>query len=235
MKKKNVSDQLQSDRFKAEMPQIPGVSEANLPKQPGINPAMRLVAGLLAVLLLCFLGSRWLVSAKHHEALPAPPPPQIEVPAPAADLSDALPRSTEAQPEVATLSEMAKPWSSKDFFFVNRFSSESTRALLIRLPSGSAREPSGYWALAMKAPFGNCQLEYVTDMDKLRNEYDFRAAKHPMVGNPCTRTLFDPLKMVVVPGDIWVRGAMAQGSDLRPPLGVEVKIAGKNILAVRME
>jgi hypothetical protein len=230
-----MPDQPQADRFKAEMPQIPGVSEAHLPKQPGLNPAVRLVVSLLAVLLICFLGSRWLLRAKHHEAPPAPPPPQIEVPAPAVDPTAAFPRSTAAQPEIATLSEMAKPWSSKDFFFVNRFSSESTRALLIRLPAGSAKEPGGYWALGMNAPFGNCQLEYVTDMDKLKNEYDFRAAKHPMVGNACSRTLFDPLKMTVVPGDIWVRGGIVQGSDLRPPLGIEVKIDGKNILAVRME
>ena len=230
-----MSDQPQTDRFKAEMPQIPGVSHTNTSKQPGLNPAVRLVAGLLGVLVLGLLGSRWVLRAKHHEAPTASPPPQIEVPAPAADPNAALPRSTAAEPQIATLAEMSKPWSSKEFFFVNRLSNESSRALLIRLPAGSAKHSEAYWAFAIKAPFGSCELEYVTDIEKLRQEYDFRGAKHPMVGNPCSRTLFDPLKLGSVPGDIWVRGAIVQGSDLRPPLGIEVKVLGNDILAVRME
>jgi len=44
-----------------------------------------------------------------------------------------------------------------------------------------------------------------------------------MVGNPCSRTLFDPLKMTNLP-DIWVRGAIAQGSDLRPHLELKSKL-----------
>jgi hypothetical protein len=32
-----------------------------------------------------------------------------------------------------------------------------------------------------------------------------------------------------------VRGSLVQGSDVRPPLGIELKIQGKSILAVRME
>jgi len=30
---------------------------------------------------------------------------------------------------------------------------------------------------------------------KLKSEYGFKSAKHPMVGNPCSRTVFDPLRM----------------------------------------
>ncbi len=230
-----MPDQPQPDRFKAEMPQIPGIAEAGSRRPgPAANPAVRLVAGLLVILVICFLGSRWLLRSKHSEA-PAPaPPPQIEVPAPAAAPTPAVPRATEADPGIATVAEMAKPWSSKDFFFVNRVTREDIPALLIRLSSGSATQPEGYWALAMKAPFGNCQLEYL-DPAKLTDEYDFRGAKHPMVGNPCSRTVFDPLKMTNIPGNIWVRGGIAQGSDLRPPLGIQVQIQGKNILAVRME
>jgi hypothetical protein len=32
-----------------------------------------------------------------------------------------------------------------------------------------------------------------------------------------------------------VRGAIVQGSDLRPPLGVEIRIQGREILAIRTE
>jgi hypothetical protein len=87
----------------------------------------------------------------------------------------------------------------------------------------------------MTAPFGSCHLEYVTNLDKLRTDYDFRQPKHPMVGDPCSRTLFDPLIMSNLPGNVWVRGAVVQGSDLRPPLGIEVEVHGQNLLASRME
>jgi hypothetical protein len=230
-----MPDRPQSDRFKAEMPQIPGVPAAGSPRQaPAVNPALRLVVGLLVVLVLCFFGSLWLLRPKHPEGPPAAPPPQIEVPAPAADSATVVPHATAANPVIATVTEMAKPWSSKEFFFVNHLSGENIPALLIRLSSSSANQPEGYWALATRSPFGNCQLEYL-DAAKLKGEYDFRAAKHPMVGNPCSRTVFDPLKMTNIPGNFWVRGGIAQGSDLRPPLGIEVKIQGKNILAIRME
>ena len=231
-----MTDEPQSNRFKAEMPQIPGVAAEGAARQ-GIaaNPTVRLVAGLVVVLVICLLGSRWLLRPKHVEEAPVAPPPQIEVPAPAIDPTASMPRATAAAPEIATVPEMTKPWTSKSFFFVNRLTGESVPALLIRLSSGSASQPDGYWALEMNVPFGNCKFEYVTDIDRLQNDYDFRTAKHPMVGNPCSRSVFDPLKMSNIPGDFWVRGSLAQGSDVRPPLGIELKIQGKNILAVRME
>ena len=230
-----MPDPPQSDRFKAEMPQIPGVPAAGVPRPAAVvNPALRRVAGLVGVLVLCLLGALWLLRPKHAEAPAAAPPPQIEVPAPVADTAPVVPRATVANPVIATVTEMAKPWSSKEFYFVNHLSSENIPALLIRLSSGSANQPEGYWALAMRAQFGNCQLEYL-DAAKIKEEYDFHAAKHPMVGNPCSRTVFDPLKMTNIPGNFWVRGGIAQGSDVRPPLGIELKIQGKNILAIRME
>jgi hypothetical protein len=231
-----MTDQPQANRFKADMPEIPGVA-VTVPDRPGLaaNPTVRLVAGLVVVLVVCLLGSRWLLRPKHVEEPPAAPAPQIEVPAPAIDPTASMPRATAAAPEIATVAEMAKPWTSKNFFFVNRLTGESVPALLIRLSSGPASQPDGYWALEMNVPFGNCQFEFVTDLDRLKNDYDFRTAKHPMVGNPCSRSVFDPLKMSEIPGNFWVRGSTAQGSDVRPPLGVELKIQGKNILAVRME
>ncbi len=231
-----MTDEHQSERFKAEMPQIPGVP-VDGPSRQGVaaNPTVRLVAGLAVVLLICLLGARLLLRPKHLEAPVAAAPPQIEVPAPAVDPTAAMPHATATAPEIATVAEMAKPWTSKSFFFVNQLSGENVPALLIRLSAGASTQPDGYWALETNAPFGNCQLEYITDMDRLKNDYDFRAAKHPMVGNPCSRSVFDPLKMSEIPGNFWVRGSLAQGSDVRPPLGIELKIENKNILAMRME
>ena len=227
-----MTDQPPSDRFKSEMPQIPGVSGSRATTAP--NPAVKLVIGLLAVLLMIFLGARAL-RPKRVAPQAVDQQPQIEVPAPAPDPSTLLPHATDANPGIARVNEMAKPWSSKQFFIRNRLNGENISGLLVRLPTSSPSQSSGYWAFAQKAPFGDCQLEYVTDLDKLKNDYGFRAAKHPMVGNPCSRTVYDPLKLSNLPGSVWARGAIVQGSDLRPPLGIEIKVEGKKILAVRAE
>jgi hypothetical protein len=87
----------------------------------------------------------------------------------------------------------------------------------------------------MKPAYGNCQLEYIDDLAKLRSDYGYQQARHPMVGNPCSRSLYDPLKYAAIPGGVLARGAVVQGSDLRPPLGIEVKLKGKELLATRME
>jgi hypothetical protein len=228
-----MTDQPPSDRFKTEMPQIPGVPT---PGARGIgNPAVKLVIGLLALLLIVFVGARWALRPKHVEPVAAEQQPQIEVPSPAPDPSTLLPHATEAAPGIADTTEMAKPWSTKQFFIRNGLTGENIPALLIRLPTGSASQSRGYWAFSLKSPYGDCQLEYISDLAKLQNEYGFRGAKHPMVGNPCSRTVFDPLKSTKLPGDVWVQGAIVQGSDLRPPLGVEIDVRGKNILAIRAE
>ena len=231
-----MTDQPPSDRFKPDMPQIPGVSGSGTRSSAASNPAMKLVIGLLAVLLVVFLGARWALRAKHVEPQLAEQQPQIEVPAPAPDPSTLLPHATDAEPGIADATEMAKPWSAKEFFIRNRLTGENIPALLIRLPTGSPSQASGYWAFEQKSPYGNCKLEYLTGLDKLKNDYGFHAAKHPMVGNPCSRTVFDPLKTSNLPGSgVWVRGSIAQGSDLRPPLGIEIRVVGKKILAVRTE
>ena len=228
-----MPDQPPSDRFKADMPKIPGVSSVGTPSPPR-DSSLKLGIGLLVVLLVVFLGARWALHPKDPE-LRVADQPQIEVPTPAPDQSTLLPHATGASPGIANIEEMAKPWSFKQFFIRNELSGENVPAMLIRLPTGSASQASGYWAFSVKAPYGDCRLEYVTDVAKLETDYGFSAAKHPMVGNPCSRTLFDPLKMTNLPGDFFVRGGIVQGSDLRPPLGVEIRVRGKNILAIRTE
>jgi hypothetical protein len=216
------------------MPVIPGVARPGSPR-PSSNPAAKLVIGLLAVLLVVFLGARWALRPKHADPPPTDQQPQLEVPSPAPDPSTLQPHATESNPGIADATEMTKPWSSKEFYIRNGLTGENIPALLVRLPTGSPSQASGYWAFARKSPFGNCQLEYITDLGKLKSEYGFNGAKHPMVGNPCSRTLFDPLRMTTLPGNFLARGAIAQGSDLRPPLAVELKMRGKDILAVRAE
>lgn len=230
-----MSDQSPTDRYKPDMPQIPGVSSATGRSKLLNSPTLRLIGGLLVVLVAVFFAARWLLRPHHAELPPAEPPPKIEVPSPASDPSALLPHASEKEPTIANVSEMTQPWSSKKFFFKKGITGENIPAILVRLPSASAAQERSYWAFSLDAPYGNCQLEYITDIAALKKDYEFKAARHPMVGNPCSRTLYDPTKLTNLPGDVWVRGAIVQGSDLRPPLGIEVKVRGKTIEAIRME
>lgn len=224
-------DRLKEERFKAPMPAIPGVG-TSAQRQPGIPAPVKVVGGLVGVVLAIVVVG-FIVSKTRKSAPPADPLPQVEVPAP--DLGNPPPQVPPPMRGIATVDGMSKPWSSTEFEFRDPLSAQRTPALLLRLPGGSAGQPSGYWAISLKAPYGNCQLELVSDLEKLRTDYGYRAAKHPMIGNPCSRSVFDPLKTGNIAGNVWVRGAMVQGSDLRPPLAIEVKIEGKDIFAVRME
>jgi serine/threonine protein kinase len=140
---------------------------------------------------------------------------------------------TESKPEVATVSELAQPWSSKRFFFRSLTRSKYVPAMIVRLP-GLASDSKSYWAFSLEAPFGQCQLTYIDNVGKLSSEYGFEAA-HPMVVNPCSRAVYDPLQHKELPGNILVRGAIVQGSDLRPPYGIELKVSGNQIRGVAME
>ena len=135
--------------------------------------------------------------------------------------------------EVATVGELAQPWSSKRFFFRSLSQSRYVPALIIRLP-GAAAQSKSYWAFSLEAPFNQCQFEFINDVAKLSTDYGF-LAKHPMVVNPCSRAVFDPLQLKEIPGNIVVRGAIVQGHDLRPPYGIEVKVNGNQIRALAME
>ena len=220
------------DRFKAEMPRIPGVPVAT-PKPGGPGGRWPLILGLAAVLLAVFVGGKILTKPRRAE-VPPRPTPQLDLPAPAPDLAPSIPVATEQDPVVATISEL-KPWRFKQFSLHNRITGENVPALLLRLPTGSATKASGYWSFAMKPAYGSCQLEFIDSLQKLKTEYGYRQATHPMVGNPCTRSLYDPLKYAPLPGNVLARGAIVQGSDLRPPLGIEIQLHKNQILATRME
>jgi hypothetical protein len=222
-----------NERFKAEMPQIPGVSTPTVIKPSGAGGPWLVMVGLVAVLIAVFVGGRLLSKSKPIEATPARSP-QSDVSAAVPDLTSSVPVATEPNPVVAVTSEL-RAWEAKPFTFHNQLTGENVPALIIRLPSGSAAQASGYWSFVMRAAYGKCQLEYVEDLEKLRTAYGYEQARHPMVGNPCNRSLYDPLRYAALPGGVLGRGAVVHGSDLRPPLGIENKIHGKQVLAIRME
>jgi len=227
-----MADHQTPAHLKAEMPQIPGVSG---PRRPAPNPMLPMIIGLVVIGIILLFAVRWLSRTKPVEQTRAEPAPQLEIPPAPPDPASLLPHATESDPAIANIADLAKPWTSADFFVRNRLTGENIPATIVRLPAGSPTLPTGYWAFSRKAPYGSCQLEYIADLNRLRADYGFPHANHPLVGNPCSRTLYDPLKTSNLPGDIWMRGAIVQGSDIRPPLGVEIKIQGKQILAIRSE
>jgi hypothetical protein len=130
---------------------------------------------------------------------------------------------------VATTEEMAKTWSAKRFMFRDPMTHQNAPAMVVRLPRGD------YWGFSLLAPFGSCELEYVTDLGKLQNVYQLRA-EHPMVVDPCNRTVYDLLRYGAgASDDSLVRGEMVQGPGIRPPIAIEIRTQGKEVLAVRME
>lgn len=130
---------------------------------------------------------------------------------------------------VATTAELAKPWSEKEFLFRGPFSAEPAPAMVVRLPGGAL------WGFSLREPFGECELKYVTDLNEIEADYSFHAV-HPMVVNPCTHAVYDLMRYGAgSPDGGLVRGDIVQGAAVRPPLAIEIRTSGKDIIAVRSE
>ena len=129
--------------------------------------------------------------------------------------------------EIATTSELAKDWSAKKFIFRDPLTSRESPAMVVHLPGGV------YWGFSLIEPYGTCEMEFVTDMTKLREEYGYRGS-HPMVADPCNRAVFDLTRYGSGPAGL-VRGEIAQGAAVRPPLAIEIQVHGKQVLATKIE
>jgi len=128
---------------------------------------------------------------------------------------------------IATTQELNKPWAAKRFVFHNQLTGEMTPAEVVHLPGG------GFWAISLREPYGSCLLTYVTDMKELRDDYQVNAG-HPMVVNPCNRSVFDLAEYASAPGGL-VRGVVIAGAATRPPIAIEVKVEGSKVVATRSE
>ena len=219
------------DRFRPEMPQIPGVTSGARPSQGGLaslntEQIVQIAAVVAAVILLVAL-IVWRSRSKPRAAAPAaadadtteqsapPPAPEPVIETPEANLA-------------ATEDQLSKPWAAHKFTFVKPITQDSIDAMVIRLPNG------GLWAFSLQAPFGRCDLEFVTDIDVLASKYNFNAS-HPMVVNPCDSTVYDPLKVGPLGANTWARGEIVHGSSLRPPISIDVKVRGRSIIADSIE
>jgi hypothetical protein len=220
------------DPFRPEMPQIPGVSHGSGRTgrgSGGIDPRRLLrIGGIAAAVLLIGAVIFWRVknsprragesasseSEAGEQAAPPPPNPIATV--------------HEGPTVAATVDELSKPWAAKKFTFVKPLTHENIDAMVIRLPG------AGLWAFSLQEPFGRCQLEFITDLGRLASQYRYTAS-HPMVVNPCNGTVYDPLKIGPLEGNTWARGEIVQGSSLRPPISIDIKVSGRSIVADNIE
>jgi len=218
------------NRFKPAMPQIPGVSVPKPPAEETAGPrrwklALRIAVPLAGALAVGAVVAWWTLGRLRATAKsPAPEVETQHVSAPA----------PEGSARVATLAELARPWSAKRFFLHKRFTNELVVAIVVRLPGGAANRSASYWAFSLQAPYGRCELEYVTDLAKLKSQYGYRA-HYPMVADPCNRILYDPLHMGSVPGGAWARGEVVHGGGIRPPMGIGVRVQGDHLIAGQIE
>jgi hypothetical protein len=231
-----------TDPFKPQQPNLPGVTAAAPTEKPvdesGEDWRAKLMAKLRDVPLppnwiMATLGGALLLGSAiawwSHASSARVTQPAAEVaaaPTPAEKLRppEKLPVAPGA---VATTDELAQPWAAKRFIFQDPATSRQVTGMVVRLPDGT------FWGLSLREPYGNCEMEFVTDLEKLATEYHYRAS-HPMVGDPCNRTVFDLTRYGSAPGGL-VRGEIAQGGAMRPPMAIEIRTQGKQVIAVRME
>jgi len=234
-----MPDEKKLDRFKPQQPTIPGVPTEKVPPQAvppehlSPEPAkasprspslwVSLGAGALVVIVI---GIAWWA---HSSSAKQAPPQVVETPADSAPEPAAKPveRMPIGPGEIATAEELSTPWSSKRFIFRDPVTSQQTPAIAVRLPGGTL------WGVSLREPYGTCELDYVTDLEKLRTQYQFRAS-HPMIVDPCTHTVFDLMRYGAGPNGL-VRGEIAAGTAVRPPIGIEISTRGNRIVAVQME
>jgi hypothetical protein len=240
-----MPDDKKSDSFKAPQPSIPGVpadAAKSKAKEPpaatsytvapeGDKPPQHLTWVIAAVVAVCSVGGALLIWHNMSPSHAGGPAASESATAELAFAAEPV-RPTRDLPvgpgPIATANELAKPWASKRFSFPDSVTAEPLTAMVVHLPDG------GYWAFSLKEPFGNCALDYVTDLEKLRDDYNF-SATHPMVVNTCNRTVYDLLRYGGPSDNSLVRGDVVQGPGLRPPMAIEVRVEGTRIVAVQME
>ena len=227
-----------SERFQAAMPNIPGLNKPMPRRTVGLpEPVSQLILFSLPLLVLAIIGLfvwqhvRTSLVRKHVSTVASPR--QIEKPPVPIAAQPAVPGPA-GPVEVATVDELEKPWAAKKFTFVKPDSLERIPAVVVRLPGTPGDQSAGYWGFSLAAPYGLCNLEYITNLKDLAGRFNY-PENHPMVAAPCDGTLFDPLRMGMTPAGAWVRGEVVQGAGIRPPVSIRIQVKGKSLIADRME
>jgi len=237
-----MPDEKKLDPFKPQQPVIPGVGArtdsakpASPEPQPAAPPAaqasqpqIKIIAVAAAAVLILLVGLIYWGRSSSHKPAPVSADNNVAPVAPAAP-AKAAPTEPMGPGVIGTVDEFSKPWSTKHFQYRSFVSGQLEPAMVVRLPHGE------YWAFSLIEPFGNCQLEFITDLSKLNSEYGYRA-DHPMVGDPCNHTVYDLLRYGGgASTEDLVRGVIVKGNGIRPPMAIEIKVQGNNIVAGRSE
>lgn len=235
-----------NDAFNPQQPKIPGVSTPSNPavtqsaaaagqssSDPNPSAAAATQSGglptwitlsIAGALILIIVGVWWSRRTPAEQAAPAEAAEPAVAPAAPAKAAQDLPVGPG---EIATTDELADLWSSKRFLFRNTMTDQQVPAMVVHLPGGT------YWGFSLREPYGTCEMEWVTDLQKLETEYKYRA-QHAMVGDPCNHSVFDLTRYGSGPNGL-VRGEIKQGAAVRPPIAIEIETKDKRLLAVRME
>lgn len=234
-----MPDYKKPDPFRPSQPQIPGVATVLVEEQPPAPPPVEapepvpqrknanwiVVAVCSAVAVGAILGWWTLSSSSRNSGS------ETATSAPAAEAAPSASQPAANLPvgpgEIATTEELSKAWSAKRFLFHNPLTDETLPAMVVRLPGGS------YWGFSLREPYGTCEMEFVTDLQKLQTFYNLNAA-HPMVGDPCDHSVFDLTHYGNAPGGL-VRGEIAAGPAIRPPVAIEIATRGNKVIAARIE
>jgi hypothetical protein len=225
----------QRNRFQAEMPRIPGVNDPERgPHSATPGLARQVLLPAAAALAVVVGGAGWMLHLSHSPARAS----SLTTPSPAATAASSqasLPPLHPRGPEmIATVQELAKPWSSKKFTFYRADTGEGVPAMIIRLPGVPGSRSDAYWAFSLNAPYELCQLDYITNLAELAARFDYHPV-HPMVASSCSGSVYDPLRIGTAPDGAWVRGEVMTGSGIRPPMAIEVSVRGRSIIVDKIE
>jgi len=235
------------DPFKPLQPQIPGVARGTAVQEPEPDSGPRAEAtqapaastkkepvpsyvkqiGILSAAILVIAIALVLWNRKPARVAAPDTGVSPELSGSVAPVLPAPERFPSGPGPVASTADLAKPWSAAKFYFKSTFTGAMAPAMVLHLPGGD------YWAFSLEEPFGTCKMEFVTDLKKLQTQYNF-TADHPMVVDPCNRSVFDLLRYGSGPSGL-VRGEVVQGPAIRPPIAIEVRVKGQQIEAVRSE
>jgi len=225
-----------SSPYKPVPPRIPGVPEAIPESGQTVYGGRRSAAGLwvgiagavVVAIMVAIVVDHWIFDKPKTEASAQTAPVPAASEKPASDRPDrATERILEGPGPIAKREDLAKLWSSKRFDFRDEVAGTVIHALVVHLPGGV------YWGFSLREPYGTCTLQYVTDLDKIQSEYNYTSS-YPLVADPCNQSLFDLTQYGGGPTGM-VRGQIVQGRAVRPPMAIEMRVKGDDIIAVRSE
>lgn len=221
-------------KFKTEMPNIPGVTGVASNSQSIPTNWRRAAVAIAALLVLGSVGAWLMTRTAHHDTAAAAPAPVLQPSPPPEELPAAPVSRAGTTNEIGTTDELSAPWSAKKFTYTRLLNHEQVPAIAIRLPGGNGQTTASFWVILMRAPFGQCQLEYIIDTNQIATRFNFNAS-HPMIADPCSNALYDPLRMGTLPNGSWVRGEIVHGAGFRPPMQVEFHLDGNKLISGRAE